>query len=111
MISLVLYTTLGCHLCTQVEVLLTTLANQDVALERIEISENDELIERYGRYIPVVVDSQGSELTQGFESKRLAAWLRERGWLDEHALAALLEEALESPPKGAYQRNGRRFLG
>lgn len=111
MISLTLYTTQGCHLCTQVEALLGMLANRPVAISHIDISDDDRLVERYGRWIPVVLDSQGEELIKGFEAERLAAWLGVRGWLNERALEALLEETQDSPPKGAYQRSGRRFLG
>ncbi|PRY66452.1 glutaredoxin-like protein DUF836 [Vreelandella songnenensis] len=109
MISLTLYTTLGCHLCTQVEALLGALANQPVVIERIEITEKDRLMERYATLIPVIADSQGGELIKGFEVGRLATWLRTRGWLDEGALNALAARD-ETPPKGAYRRNGRRFL-
>ena len=87
MIQLSLYTTLGCHLCTQLEGLVATLANQKVWLHHIEISDDDALVERYGVRIPVLVDSDGNELDRGFELARLSDWLRERGWLDEAALA------------------------
>ncbi|MBP5979044.1 MAG: glutaredoxin family protein [Halomonas sp.] len=110
MIPLTLYTTLGCHLCAQVEALLSALANQPVALKRVEISEHTALLERYGELIPVVVDSQGRELIRGFEVARMSDWLGERGWLDERALMSL-KEPEKSPPKGMHLHNGRRFLG
>ncbi|MBE0404192.1 glutaredoxin family protein [Halomonas citrativorans] len=110
MISLTLYTTLGCHLCAQLEGLLAALANQPVVLQRIEISDCPELLARYGELIPVVADSQGHELIRGFEVERLSGWLRQRGWLSEHALTRLMQPD-EVPPKGRYVHNGRRFLG
>lgn len=110
MIQLSLYTTLGCHLCTQLEGLVAALANQKVWLHHIEISEDDALVDRYGVRIPVLVDSEGNELDRGFELERLSAWLRERGWLDEAALAAFTTTPAATPPKGAYERGGRRFL-
>ncbi|RUR38019.1 glutaredoxin family protein [Vreelandella populi] len=110
MISLTLYTTLGCHLCAQVEMLLGKLANQPIEIKRIEIIEDERLVERYGSLIPVVMDSQGGELIKSFEIERLAHWLRARGWLDEGALDALVAMN-ETPPKSAYRQNGRRFLG
>lgn len=110
MISLTLYTTLGCHLCTQVEALLAALANQPVALKRVEISDQAALLERYGELIPVVVDNQGRELIRGFDVERMSGWLRERGWLNEHALASLIQPE-DAPPKGIRLHNGRRFLG
>ena len=111
MIQLSLYTTMGCHLCTQLEALVTALANQKVWLHHIEISEDDALVERYGVRIPVLVDSDGNELDRGFDLERLSAWLRERGWLDEAALEAFTTPPDSSAPKGMHERDGRRFLG
>lgn len=111
MIKLSIYTTLGCHLCAQLEALVTTLANQPVDLRRIEISEDAALVERYGVRIPVLLDEQGEELDRGFDLARLSQWLEQRGWLDEAALAALTNPPAPTPPVGAHQRNGRRFLG
>ena len=56
MIQLSLYTTMGCHLCSQLEALVAALANQKVWLHHIEISDDDALVERYGLRIPVLVD-------------------------------------------------------
>ncbi len=111
MIQLSIYTTLGCHLCAQLESLLVTLANQEVLLHRIEISDDDALVERYGIRIPVLVDNDGIELDRGFDLVRLSDWLRKRGWLDEASLAAFTTPPESAPPIGAHQRSGRRFLG
>ncbi|QTF93975.1 glutaredoxin family protein [Halomonas sp. BM-2019] len=115
MIRLTLYTTLGCHLCHQLEALLARLCAGEHRLERIEISEDDALMERYGIRIPVLADAEGQELDRGFEASRLAAWLAERGWLDETAWEALQRElAGEDEPReapGAVMRGGRRYLG
>jgi hypothetical protein len=115
MIRLTLYTTLGCHLCHQLELLLSQLCREPVALERIEISEDDALVERYGVRIPVLADAEGQELDRGFEAPRLAAWLAERGWLSEAAWEALQRRlAGEDEPReaqGAVMRGGRRYLG
>ena len=111
MIQLSLYTTLGCHLCTQLEALVAALANQKVWLHHIEVSEDDALVARYGARLPVLADSEGKELDRGFELARLSEWLRERGWLDEEALARFTAPPVDTPPKGAYEREGRRFLG
>ena len=43
MIELSIYTTLGCHLCAQLEALVATLANQEVRLHHIEISDAQNL--------------------------------------------------------------------
>ena len=56
--------------------------------DNIEISDDDALVEQYGTRIPVLVDANGVELDRGFDVARLSHWLKERGWLDEAALAA-----------------------
>ncbi|MCA1769509.1 MAG: glutaredoxin family protein, partial [Halomonas sp.] len=107
--------TLGCHLCHQLEALLVTLCVDEYRLDRIEISEDDALVERYGVRIPVLADGQGQELDRGFEAPRLAAWLAARGWLNESAWEALRRqrEGEEAPREvmGAQLRGGRRYLG
>ena len=52
---LTLYTTLGCHLCEQMEALVRALARVEFTIERIEISEDDTLLRRYGERIPVLL--------------------------------------------------------
>ncbi|PXX97333.1 glutaredoxin family protein [Halomonas sp. LBP4] len=115
MIRLRLYTTLGCHLCEQLEALLVTLAAEAYHLEEVEISEDVALVERYGMRIPVLADEAGEELDRGFEAPRLADWLRERGWLDEGAWQVLQRQlggaAEPGSVKGATRRGGRRYLG
>ncbi|MDW0360674.1 glutaredoxin family protein [Halomonas venusta] len=113
MIQLSIYTTLGCHLCAQLEALVVTLANQEVSLHHIEISDDATLAARYGVRIPVLMDGNGEELDRGLglDLDRLSAWLRARGWLDEAALVALTTPPENAPPVGAYQRDGRRYLG
>ena len=53
--ELILYTTAGCHLCEQAEYLIMpTLKARDIVLQRVDISESDELLECYGVRIPVI---------------------------------------------------------
>ncbi|MGJ7457220.1 glutaredoxin family protein [Halomonas sp. RA08-2] len=115
MIPLTLYTTLGCHLCSQLEGLLGLLCREPVALDRVEISEDQALMARYGVRIPVLADGEGHELDRGFEASRLVAWLAEREWLDEEGWEALRRqwEGEEAPRevRGAQRRGGRRYLG
>lgn len=113
MIRLRLYTTLGCHLCEQLEALLVTLAAEEVELERMEISADDALVERYGMRIPVLADDAGEELDRGFEAERLATWLAERGWLCEATWSRFQCDAEPDPPapRAAFMRGGRRYLG
>ncbi|MEQ5802630.1 glutaredoxin family protein [Halomonas sp. H10-9-1] len=120
MIRLTLYTTLGCHLCQQLEGLLARLGNAPVTLERIEISEDDALMARYGVRIPVLMDAAGRELDRGFEPERLAAWLEARGWLNDKAWQQIQcrlseedkdSEVSDGEASAAVIRHGRRYLG
>lgn len=109
MSRLTLYTTLGCHLCERLETELARLGAVDIELRRIEIADDEALVERYGTRIPILADARGDELERGFESERLAAWLEARGML-----ALRPEERRESesaPAPGARRIRGRRFLG
>lgn len=117
---LTLYTTLGCHLCEQLEALLGALHRGEYRLETVEISESETLMARYGVRIPVLVDEAGEELDLGFEAPRLATWLAERGWLDEAAWQRL-EQGLEqgeapgpeksqAAPDAPRRPAGRRYL-
>ncbi|TDO06849.1 MULTISPECIES: glutaredoxin family protein [Halomonas] len=119
MIRLRLYTTLGCHLCEQLEALLATLCAERYQLERVEISDDEELVARYGVRIPVLVDEAGQALERGMAPERLADWLAVRGWLDETAWQQLQQQLSgETSPgvtkraaKGATLHGGRRYLG
>ncbi|MBH8580131.1 glutaredoxin family protein [Bisbaumannia pacifica] len=111
MIRLRLYTTLGCHLCETLEALLARLCLVEYALERVEISEDDALVTRYGVRIPVLEAEEGETLDRGFEAPRLAAWLDARGWLDEAAWRQLQAPAPSAEPVEAKIRHGRRYLG
>jgi hypothetical protein len=57
----VLYTTSHCHLCEQAEALLINLKSQyEISWQLQEISDNDDLTEKYGIRIPVIarIDNQ-----------------------------------------------------
>ena len=56
----VLYGTSACHLCELAEAML--LARPGVAFDTVDISESDELFERYGLLIPVLRHPDGREL-------------------------------------------------
>ena len=115
MIRLRLYTTLGCHLCEQLEALLVTLCAEPYRLERVEISEDEGLVVRYGVRIPVLMDGLGAELDRGMEPERLADWLADRDWLDEAAWRRLQRqlrgETASDGPRGTTLCGGRRYLG
>nr|WP_298412689.1 glutaredoxin family protein [uncultured Halomonas sp.] len=105
---LILYTTLGCHLCEQLEAEIARIGVENIVLERVEIADSDALIERYGTRIPVLADEQGDELERGLEPDRLAAWLDIRGLL---AFVDEPPQPMSERPIGARRVNGRRFLG
>jgi glutaredoxin-like protein DUF836 len=73
-------TTLGCHLCEQAWAMLEYLLNTDpdianrVSLIKVEISEDNTLLEKYGIRIPVLVSEKG-ELGWPFEFEELEEWL------------------------------------
>lgn len=57
-VELLFYTTDGCHLCEEAEALLLQLLATNPSsctIEVIDIVEDDELVNRYGERIPVVV--------------------------------------------------------
>ncbi|WP_421711021.1 glutaredoxin family protein [Alcanivorax sp.] len=58
--SVVLYTTVGCHLCEQAWELVSTVA-PDITLTLVDVAEDDELLARYGERIPVLM-KEGREL-------------------------------------------------
>ncbi|WP_458526158.1 glutaredoxin family protein [Onishia taeanensis] len=112
-VALTLYTTLGCHLCEELEVWLARLGPLAPALRRIEIADDEALLKRYGERIPVLRDAAGDELERGFEPARLKAWLEARGWLD-HAAWQEAQRGLASVAPGAtpaVMHKGRRYLG
>lgn len=79
MITVQLYTTLGCHLCEQALALLNGLHTElDLVIESVEIAESDELVERYGIRIPVVTRTGSiEELGWPFNESTLKAFLSE----------------------------------
>ncbi|PVZ69531.1 glutaredoxin family protein [Pelagibaculum spongiae] len=73
-----LYTTLGCHLCEQMEQLVAQAAFEqslDIHLQHVEISGDDQLEERYGIRIPVIQKPTGEELAWPVTLPQLIAFL------------------------------------
>ncbi len=78
MTALVLYSTSACHLCELAEELLRDLQSQRAGLqvEKIDIANDDQLIELYGVRIPVLKRlSDGAELGWPFDDLALREWL------------------------------------
>lgn len=59
---LILYSTLGCHLCEQAQELLTELAaSESVHWQVVDIVDSDVLMERYALRIPVLLIDGASD--------------------------------------------------
>ena len=78
MTQLVLYTTSHCHLCEQAEAMLIALKSQyAINWQAQEISDNDDLTEKYGIRIPVVarMDNQ-AELSWPFTENDIVMFIK-----------------------------------
>jgi 3'-phosphoadenosine 5'-phosphosulfate sulfotransferase (PAPS reductase)/FAD synthetase len=77
MISLILYSTVGCHLCELAEEQLRQAQQQfDLRWRWTEIVDSEELMERYSLRIPVVVEpASGEEMGWPFTQPELQTWL------------------------------------
>lgn len=69
--TLILYTTLGCHLCEQAkEQVWPLLADSRWRLKEVDIADSDALVERYGVRIPVIARADtGAELGWPFAAE------------------------------------------
>lgn len=76
--TLLLYSTLGCHLCELAEELIRTTVEQGVlTLTIVEIANSNDLLDRYGLTIPVLQARTGAELSWPFDRPALVTWLAE----------------------------------
>lgn len=77
MISLILYSTTGCHLCELAEEQLREAQERfDLQWQWMEIVNSQDLMERYSLRIPVVVEStSGEEIGWPFNQMDLHRWL------------------------------------
>ena len=67
MITIILYTTAGCHLCDLADVILQELTNNhDLKINHTEIGDDDDLVASYGTTIPVVRFIDNSEILWPF---------------------------------------------
>ena len=77
MATLYLYTTLGCHLCEIAEELvIASLGDRAFQLVKVEIADNDDLMDRYGLRIPVLAldkqkDARCKELGWPFDGRQV----------------------------------------
>ena len=72
-----LFHTSGCHLCEEAEAMLLPMAEKlGVTVSRVDIAEEDALVEAYGMRIPVVRNvASGRELGWPFEPEQLYSFL------------------------------------
>lgn len=75
--ALTLYHTAGCHLCEEAEQLLQQVLNPDFfSWTLVDIVESDELVERYGVRIPVLLrNASSAELGWPFGVEELIEFL------------------------------------
>lgn len=79
--KILFYTTAGCHLCELAEQLLQALNPELIQIEAVDISDSDQLIERYGVRIPVLADSlSDNELGWPFDQEQLLDYLESLDW-------------------------------
>ncbi len=71
--TLILYSTSACHLCETAHALISPfLAQLEIDIKEVDISESDSLIERYGIRIPVLKfadAADGKELDWPFNAE------------------------------------------
>ncbi|QEM81140.1 glutaredoxin family protein [Halomonas binhaiensis] len=127
MTRLVLYTTLGCHLCERMEALVVALADPKLQIEPVEIADDASLLARYGERIPVLCAvsctqqvhneqavSDPSETLEGrVEARDIAVWLAARGWLAQSAQVYLKQAPTDQSRSDGCGTlvHGRRVLG
>ena len=84
--ELLLYTTLGCHLCERAEEMLTPVVDfinrgssgndEQIVICLVEIADIPDLMQRYGVHIPVIrLQGCGSELGWPFDQAQVFEFL------------------------------------
>ncbi len=81
--DLLLFTTLGCHLCEEAERMLATVASSQsftLTVDAIDIADDEALVEKYGILIPVLKRARdGEELGWPFDEELLARFINPLG--------------------------------
>ncbi len=76
---LILYSTLGCHLCDLAIAVAQPHMSNGLSLEVIDIAEDTSLIEQYGVRIPVVQHKRtGAEIGWPFDESEFLTWLAQQ---------------------------------
>lgn len=76
MINIILYSTVGCHLCEQVYELLQQCKTFPVKIDTIDIALDDDLVQKYGTSIPVLLFPDQTELNWPFSLQDLESKLK-----------------------------------
>ncbi len=67
--------TSGCHLCEVAEKSVRQLAPElGFTLHKIDIADDEGLVEQYGLTIPVLRSESGAELFWPFDAENIVAW-------------------------------------
>lgn len=74
--ELVLYSTLGCHLCEQAQALIANVKPTAYNVQVVDIVDDDQLYARYRTRIPVLRHGQ-RELAWPFTQQQLQQWLQQ----------------------------------
>lgn len=74
--ELVLYSTLGCHLCEQAQALIANVKPTAYNVQVVDIVDDDQLYARYRTRIPVLRHGQ-RELAWPFTQHQLQQWLQQ----------------------------------
>jgi hypothetical protein len=72
---LVLYSRPGCHLCDELAAEIAPLIEGRAHLEIVDISQDDDLMRRYGLRIPVLSGSDGEVSGFPLDRRRLIAYV------------------------------------
>jgi hypothetical protein len=76
-VSLIIYTTIGCHLCELAEAEIGQVYRQlPTPVTPVDIAKDERLINRYGMRIPVLYNrNTGAELDWPFSAKGIMDWI------------------------------------
>ncbi len=68
--KIILFSTLGCHLCEQAKDLVWPIASHlNYRIDEVDIADSDELMERYGVSIPVLALVEEGDVNDGANRK------------------------------------------
>ena len=74
--ELIVYSTVGCHLCEQALALIEPELGTQYQVVEVDISDSDDLMTRYGIRIPVVARSDnGAEIGWPFDRQQFLVFL------------------------------------